>query len=286
MAQEEEILEALVSLANELSEFLGTDPAKHGMFRGTFQMALVEAQGGGIAKAGGGIGSSSLQATSQLASRMGSTIITRTQVTGNFDHYNSMRGAANGIASRLSSMQAKLAELTRLSPDAARVARQGYQPLMNVSGERLKLAQDVEGAIVEINNSGSANRLSSVLITETGRDAEALAEAQLQRRGVSMLPNAIGQGRALMQRIAQLPLNSEQAKEMIKDVATKGAAGMTAAYNMVRAAGTAGRAAARTAFQITGEFLAAFGARLVTIMLVPTKQLKSYSSGYDPDDGA
>jgi hypothetical protein len=279
----QELLQQVAQLAKELTDFLGVDPDQHGMLRGTVQMAYAEAQGCGIAKAGAVPLSGSLQSTADLAARAQTTLFTRPQITGIFNHFESMRGAANGIATRLADMETKLAEVGKASPEAARVARQGYQQLMGTAAQRVQLAADVERELVEIANSGNANRLAGQVITETGRDAQFLAENQLAQRGLNLMPNALAQGRVMLQRIATLPINADEAKDMLKDIAVKGAAGMTAAYNAVRGAGTAARAWAQVAFETTGRFLVAFGAKLVFVALIPKKTLESLGKppGYD-----
>jgi hypothetical protein len=293
----EELLAQLATKAKELADLMGVNPGMHGMLKGTLEMALAEAQGCGIAKPGAVSLSGSLQSTADLAARMQPTfdsagnklapMFTRGQISGIFNHAQSMRDAANGIGRALADMESDLGQVSRSAPEAGRVARQGYQALMGRAAEDIQLANRVEEGIVEIANSGNANRLSSVVITETGRDAPFLASNQLQQRGLSLLPNALGQGRVLLQRISTLPMNADEAEDMLKDLVQKGAVGMTAAYNAVRAGGTAARSLARQAFETTGRFLAAFGARLVILPpLIPTKLLEGLGKpGFDPDQG-
>src|SRR5205807_7922451 len=104
-----------------------------------------------------------------------------------------MRGAANGLVTRLNSMNIELGKLTGRSPEAARLARQGYQPLMTTATQRVELAVKVEEALIEITNSGNTERLKSFVISippgapSAAREVENLAEVQLQNRGITLL---------------------------------------------------------------------------------------------------
>jgi hypothetical protein len=155
-----------------------------------------------------------------------------------------------------------------MSPEAGRVARVGYQPLLNTTAQRIQMGQQVEQAIVEITNSGNANRLSEVVITETGRDEAALAETQLAKQGVQMLPNAIANGRNLLQQISRLPLNAQEAEEMLKDIATKGSAGIASIATAARAGGVVARSWVSAAVDSVGVFLVEFGSRLATPIII------------------
>lgn len=239
------------------------------MLQGTPQMALAEAQGAGILKPGAaGFTSGSLQNTTELASRMQSTVFTRAQITGKFNHFDQMKSAATAISNRLATIETQFGQLNRLSPEAARVARQGYQPLINTAGQRIQLTQMVEDTIIEISNSGSADRLKGMVFSETGREAEHLAANQLQQRGVSLLPNAVSQGQSLMQQISKLPINAAQASQQLKELATKGAAGMASAVQALRMAGPVATSAARTAAITVVEYFIALGCNLTTIPLI------------------
>lgn len=265
--QAEKILSELVTFATEIGELLGTSPSNHGLLRGTGQMALAEAQNCVLLKEGQPLGSS-LQSTANLAREMQSTTFTRAQINNSFNHFDQLRGHANGLVTRLKDMSVRLGRLGALSSDAARVARQGYQPIMSEAAQRIEVATKVETAIVEITNSGNANRLSGIVLTETGREEAFLVENQLARRGVQLLPNAVSNGRLLIQQIARFPINTDQAKTLLQDIATKGSMATTTAVSAARAAGPAARSWAATAAESIGTFLVAFGSRVISVPLI------------------
>jgi hypothetical protein len=184
-------IEALRSIMDNVTGILGVDESKHGMQQGTFQMSVIEAQGGSIVK-GPALGSS-LQSTAELGRRMYPTAesardgirFTRAQVSGTYDHYDQMRNAANRLVTLSTQAERQFATVQRLSPDAARVSRQAYQPILGTAAERVRLVNQIEEFVVQITRTGNANRLSSIQITETGRQAENLAFTQLESRGVA-----------------------------------------------------------------------------------------------------
>ena len=181
---------------------------------------------------------------------------------------NQLRGAANSLARNLADMQTQLGRLQAASPDAARVARQGYQPLMSEAAQRVQVAQQVEQAVVEITNSGNANRLANVVIRETGREEAFLMEQQLAKQGVQMLPNSISNGRNLMAQIARMPINSEDAKNLLREIATKGSAAVATVTGAVRTGGAVARSWISVAAESVGTFLVAFGSRLIMIPII------------------
>jgi hypothetical protein len=165
-------------------------------------------------------------------------------------------------------MEVQLARLMRAAPDAAGVARQGYQPLMSEAGQRVQVAQQVEQAVVEIANSGNGNRLANVVISETGREEAFLMENQLARQGVQLLPNSISSGRQLMSQIARMPINAEDAKNLMREIATKGSVAVGTATAAARAGGAAARSWLSVAAESVGTFLVAFGSRLISVPLL------------------
>lgn len=277
------LLDELSALGEKITQLMGTNKDMHGFYRGTYQAALAEAQGCFIGKSGGATAVQSLQSVAKAphVDGLGNILYTRAQTTNSFDHYNSMMGATENMQKQIVAMETKLAEIQRISPEAARTARDGMQPIMTAGNQRVQLAMDVEKAVIEITQSGNSNRLADQVITVTSRTEAGLLETQMQNRGRQLLPNAIGNGQQLLTRIRTMPINVEDAKKTIGELATKGSAAVAAATQALRTGGAVVRSYVLRAATVIGEALISLGSSLITPIVVPKGILSPPGSSTD-----
>jgi hypothetical protein len=254
----DQILAGIQQATDSMANTLGANPGSHGMLRGTFEAALAEAQGAELIK--------------------GSNFTPSVQA---YNHYQSMRDAANGLANNLSSFRQLLMQLRGIDPRAADAVQRSLRPLTEMASQRLEMAQKVDELINEINTTGNATRLQGVPLNQ-GRDAAGLVSNQLNNLRLGLVPQQLAQSfSALMDRIKELPATLEEAQEQIRTMAVTVSSVAAAA---ARGAARAAQAAVSRSWTAAMEFLAAFGSRLTSFIIIPTKMLKSMGSGGVPED--
>lgn len=248
----EEILEKMQEITDEMAKHLGADPKRHGMLRGTFEMALAEAQGAEIQK-----------------------VKNFTPANQSYNHYDSMRSAANGLQNNLTEFRKLLLQLRTIDPKAAQAADQSFRPLTEAAAHGVHVAQKTEELIIEISNTKNTTRLQGVPLNQ-GRDAANLASNQLRQMNQNLVPQGLAQSSGnVLERIKTMPTTINEARDKIREIARMVATTAAAYASMAR---RAAQSAASRAFNATMEFLVAFGSRFnVFIPPIETDQLNSMS---------
>src|SRR5262249_20919671 len=154
---------------NSIANTLGADPSKHGMLRGTFEAALAEAQGAELIK-----------------------VRNFTPAVQSYNHYQSMRDAANSLANNLSQYRQLLMQLRTMDAKVAEVVDRSFRTLSETASVRVQMAQQVEELINEINTTGNATRLQGVPLNQ-GRDAAGLVSNQLRQMNLGLVPGQLAQ---------------------------------------------------------------------------------------------
>lgn len=241
----QQIMDELTEATNIMAAWLGGDPKKHAMLRGTFEAALAEAQGAELIKPSN-----------------------FTPANQSFKHYDSMRDGANALQNAITQFRAGLTRLSTIDPKAAQRADISFRPLVDSAAYRVNLAQQTEKMIVEIANTGNSTRLQGVPLNQS-RDSAGLVSNQLRQMNLNLAPQGLSQGTTLLDRIRQLPTTFAQAREEIKRIALMVS---TTAGAFARA----GTSAASRAMTALSELMVAFGSRFtVFIPPIPTDQLQS-----------
>jgi hypothetical protein len=246
----DEILDQIQQVTSNLANTLGADPSKHGMLRGTFEAALAEAQGAELVKSRN-----------------------FTPAAQSFNHYQSMRDAANSLANNLSQFRALLMQLRAVDPRAAEIADRSFRPLVETASLRVNMAGQVDELINEINTTGNATRLQGVPLNQS-RDVAGLVSNQLRQMNIGLVPQQLAQNfNGLMDRIRQLPTTLSEARDQVRNIALMVSSVASAAARMARAALT--RAA-----EATMELLVEWGSRFTVFLPpIPTDTLKSMPGG-------
>jgi len=243
----DQILALIAEITTNMANTLGADPSKHGMLRGTFEAALAEAQGAELIK-----------------------VSNFTPANQSYNHFQSMRDAANALQNNINSFRQALMQLRAIDPKAAEVADRSFRPLVDNAAYRVHLAQQTEKLMVEIAQTGNSTRLQGVPLNQ-GRDAANLVSNQLRTMNLNLVPQGVSQGTTLIERIKQLPTTASEARDQIKQVAIWVTATLTAARRAAQSALT-------RALTATTEMLAAFSARFMSfIPPIPTEQLQSWN---------
>ncbi|CAN5394363.1 hypothetical protein BH20ACI1_BH20ACI1_15270 [soil metagenome] len=243
----DKILELIEKITIDMANEMGADPRKHGMLRGTFEAALAEAQGAELTK-----------------------VKYFTPANQSYNHFKSMRDAANALQNSLTAFRQALTQLRTIDPKAAEIADKSFRPLVDSAAYRINLAQQTEKLIIEIAQTGNSTRLQGTPLT-LGRDNAGLVSSQLRTMNTNLVPQGLAQGSSLIERIKQLPTTTSEAKEQIRQVAIW----VTTSLAMAR---RAAQSALTRAFTATTEMLAAFSARFMSFLPpVPTGQLKSWN---------
>lgn len=248
---EQEIMEQMQKVTDGLAETLGASSKQHGMLRGTFEMALAEAQGAEIKK-----------------------VSNFTPANQSYNHYESMRSAANSLQNNLTRFKELLSELRAIDPKAADAADKSFRPLTETAASRVNLAQKTEELIIEIGNTRNTTRLQGVPLNQ-GRDAANLASNQLRQMNQNLVPQGLARSNDVLSRIRELPTTINEARDKIREIARMVA---TTAAGYMAAARRAAQSATTRAFNATMEFLVAFGSRFsVFLPPIETDQLNSMS---------
>jgi hypothetical protein len=242
MALFEQLLLDLGDAVLELFKIMRGDA--HGIFQGTHEAAIFEAQGGQIGP-------------------------------GGFNHLESLRQATAAIQSRQDSLNLALNRINGLFPGIGVRLRTICQPLLNQSGLLLRTAAETERVALELKNS-DPTRFQGVMLgqgglgPEVGRTAQALVsnqlkslEPQLIARGIEprLIPSIRTGLQGVVGQIRQLPLSDPDARNKLLAILASMRALVSAAARQALLAGRALLAAALTAIE---EALVTIGSRLTT----------------------
>jgi hypothetical protein len=225
----------------------------HGIFQGTHEAALFEAQGGQIGP-------------------------------GGFSHLGDLRSTAQAIQTRQDALNLALNRLQGIEPALGSRVKDICQPVLRQSGEYLSAAAETERVALELQRS-DPTRFQGVVLgqggmgPEIGRTARALVSNQLNQQSRQLIargiePRLIPSIRASLQPVTtlirQLPLEDKDAIGKLSAIlASMRALVSTAA----RQALIAGRAALSAALIAIEEALVSIGSRLTTPPLLIPKFL-------------
>jgi hypothetical protein len=235
----------LIDLGQSLIDlFLIMRGDAHGIFQGTHEAAIFEAQGGQIGP-------------------------------GGFNHLQSLRQAMLAIQTRQDTLNLALNRINGIEPALGVRLRSICQPLLNQSGLLLRTAAETERVALELQRS-DPTRFQGVVLgqgglgPEVGRTAQALVSTQLNQQAPQLLargiePRLIPSIRPALQSVAgqirQLPISDPDARNKLLAILTSMRALVSAA---ARQALLAGRALLAAALSAIGEALVAIGSRLTT----------------------
>jgi len=256
----------LTDLAGSLLDlFLILRGKSHGIFQGTHEAAIFEAQGGQIG-------------------------------AGGFSHLDDLRATAQAIQSRQDALNLALNRLNGIEPAVASRVREVCQPLLEESGEILSTVNETERVVLELQRT-DPTRFTGVILgqgglgTEIGRTNQALVSTQLNQmaqqliaRGIEprLIP-AIRTGlQGVVAQIRNLPLD---AREAIRNLALTLASMRAILAAFARQALLAGRVALSAALTAIGEALVEIGSRLTGpfLIIINIDQLKR-TSGLSDDE--
>jgi hypothetical protein len=274
-----EIFESIIAIRNDAKSTANLVAAvvklyenminMHGVYAGTHQAVLAEAQGAELLDSAGQV----------------------------YNHRTSLIEAGRALANREKEIEQGLTSLARFSGTLADKTRTVLRPLLQVSAESRSLIAETEAKAMELARSDPGG-LRGVPLTSGGmgpgvaRDQAALISNQLnaqaaalRARGAqsSLLPNP-GAAQAYLYRLRQLAVNqSDSARKMGAILAAM----RLALRQALAEAGAAGRALLSTVFE---QLLAALellatrlGGMLVTPLVIPTSVLKPYRFGPSED---
>lgn len=225
----------------------------HGIFQGTHEAALFEAQGGQIGP-------------------------------GGFSHINDLRATAQAIQTRQAALELALNRLGGMEPALGPRLRAICQPLLNQSGTYLRVAAETERAALELQRS-NPTRFANVIMgeggmgPEVGRTAQALVSnqmnamsRQLTARGIEprLIPSARAALQPVLTQIRQnLPLQDRDAVAKLSAILASMRAMLSVAARQALLAGRAALAAALAAIE---EALVGIGSRLTTPLIIINPQ--------------
>jgi hypothetical protein len=243
MATPDQIIVLLGQALLDLLQIL--DGRSHGIFRGTCEAVLAEAQGGQIGP-------------------------------GGFNHLQSLRNTLTAVTARQDAVENALNQVGGIDPGLAQRIRQILSPLLNDSAEVIETLEETEQMAADLART-SPTRLQGVLFGQGGmgpeiaRDARSLVTTQIQQtagqligRGIEprLIPSIQAGGAQLMDKIRQLPTTVNDALQNLIAIIT---AIRIAVQQAAVQAGRAGLAVLADALAAIGEALAAFGSRLVFV---------------------
>ncbi len=255
-----DLVRALVDL------FLILRGEAHGIFQGTHEAALFEAQGGQIGP-------------------------------GGFDHLNSLRQTAAAIQTRQDALNLALNRIQGIDAPLGGRLRSLCDPILELSEEYLSTAAKTENAAVSLRASDPV-RFEGVILgqgglgPEIGRTSRALVTNQLNQMSVQLAsrgiePRLIPTIRASLQSVTvsirQLPTEVEDAIAKLTAALTAMRVALTFAARQALLAGRAALAAALTTIE---EALVSLGSRLTSgIIIVPNfilREMKRAAGLPDP----
>ena len=240
----------------------------HGIFRGTHEAALFEAQGGQIGP-------------------------------GGFDHLNSLRQGITAIQTRQDALNLALDRIQGIDSPLGTRLKSICDPILQLSRNYLSTAAETERAALSLRATDPI-RFEGVILgegglgPEIGRTSRSLVTNQLNQmstqlaaRGIEprLIPTVRASLQSVLVSIRQLPTEVEDA---IAKLTAALAAMRTALTFAARQALLAGRAALFAALTAIEEALVALGSRLTSgIILVPTNLLREMKRAAGiPDDTA
>jgi len=235
----------LIDLGRSLIDlFLIMRGNSHGIFQGTHEAAIFEAQGGTIGPDG-------------------------------FSHIDDLRATAQAIQTRQDALNLALNRLNGIDAAVGSRVREVCQPLLKQSGELLSAASETERAVVELERT-DPTRFEGLVLgqgglgTGIGRTGQALISTQLNQQAQQLMargiePRLIPAARMGLQgvvaQIRNLPLD---AKEAIRNLSLTLASMRAILAAFARQALLAGRVALGAALTAIGEALVEIGSRLTT----------------------
>ena len=231
---------SVVSLANTLI-------SHHGVFQGSQEAALAEAQGAQLFPYGSG------------------------EVV---DHLGSVRQAGQALANRQRDIQQGLNFFARFSADLATKLREILNPLLRASDATRAVIAETESMAADLART-NATRLQGIPFQTGARDVTLISNqlnaqsAALQARGAptTLLPDP-GAAQAYLSRIRQMATDSREAASRIVPMI---AAIRAACTQTLARAGVMGRALLSTVLEALGAALEAVTLITPMIIIVPPK---------------
>jgi hypothetical protein len=234
----------------------------HGIFRGTHEAVLAEAQGG------------------QLIDAAGRTV----------NHLASLQNSRQALANREADIQTGLTQMERISRTLSSAVRDVVKPLLELSRSNRALMDETEAEAANLART-APSRLEGVplgtggLGPEVARDANALVSSQLTAqanqllaRGIdpTLISNATAAEQAYLDRIRDSAVNNQDSIVRLTPVL---AAMRLAAQNALRQASFAFQMLLRTVLDglltALDALASGLGSSLNNIIIIPTKMLKS-----------
>jgi hypothetical protein len=246
MATPEETLTLLARALLELIQIL--DGRSHGMFRGTCEAVLAEAQGAQIGP-------------------------------GGFNHLQSLRNTLSVVTTRQDALKSAIDRIASIDPGLSARVRQILSPLLNQSSQVIETLEETEKMAVDLGRQNPP-RLSGVIFGQGGmgpeiaRDSRALITTQMQQtasqlagRGIEprLIPAIQSGGTQLLDKIRQLPTTLD---DCIRNLLATITAIRLAVQQAAIQAGRVGLAVLGDALVTIGEVLASLGSRLVNLLLI------------------
>ncbi len=270
-----DIVEAIIAIRNNpgvVSSFISAVSrlfdhliVSHGVFRGTHEVVLVEAQGAEVLDSAGNV----------------------------FNHMDSLRQSRAALVNREQEIQRGLTFFARFSNTLSFKIREIVRPIVTRSESMRALMDETETKALELART-NGTRLQGVRIgagglgPEVARSEASLVSAQLEAQAVQLrargieptiLPNA-AQASSYLARVRALAVNNKDSAAKMFPVLT---AMRVAAQQALRQASIAGRALLSTVLDgllIALEAVAArIGTTLTTPILIPTEILESLGGG-------
>jgi hypothetical protein len=238
----------------------------HGIFQGTHEAAIFEAQGGQIGP-------------------------------GGFSHIEDLRGTALAIQTRLDALNLALNRLNGIDTAVGSRVKEACQPILKQAGEILNTSRQTQSVVAELEQT-DPTRFRGVVLgqggagPEIGRTANSLVSTQLNQQARQLAarniePRLIPAARTALQgvvvQIRNLPLD---AKAAIANLTATLAAMRVLVATFARQALVAGRVALAAALSAIGEALVAIGSRLTNVILILDLRQLGKAAGLHSDDGA
>ena len=233
----------------------------HGVYQGTQQAVVAEAQGAVLLDASGTA----------------------------FNHLGSLQESSRALVNRENEIQAGLTRMARIHGPLAQRVREIVQPLLNRSASTRVILAETEARAAVLARTAPA-RLQNVRLgtgglgPEIARNEAALVTNQLEAQAMqlraqgiqpTLLPDA-AQSQQFIQRIRQLSLNERDAIVKLTSILTGMRIAIARTLSQASAAARALLSTILEPLSVALEFLASrLGSMLVTPILIPTELLKS-----------
>lgn len=238
----------------------------HGIFQGTHEAVIFEAQGGQIGP-------------------------------GGFSHLDDLRATAQAIETRQDALNLALNRINGLDSAVGSRIKEVCQPLLRQSGEFLSTARETERVAAALRQS-DPTRFQGVVLgqgglgPEIGRTANALVSTQLDQqakqltaRGIEprLIPAARTALQGVLTQIRNLPLDFKEATIKLSAIL---ATMRTIVAAFARQALFAGRVALAAALSAIEQALVSIGSRLTTPILFLNLRGIKKALGFPTDDDA